>query len=282
MGLFGFGKKKQKKEAEAIAEETLEDAKQDVNETEENDDFDNTTEESYEYPTEAVAEYEGRGEKYGPWDIEDAHVPDYDRYLSLGAYYLPFMQGMQLRVKVNRETRQVSGTIVTFGNSSLEMEAFAAPKTLGLWDDVRTDLLDANEKAQAVDGVFGKEVMLPVTVASGKSVMTRIAGVDGPRWMMRAIFSGTAATDPESLDAKSLNKFLSLVVVERGEEPLAPRDLLPMHPPLTPAERHAAAEGDEESNDLPSLDRPDKPTDSDHETQTKTTLSRGPMFSELR
>ncbi len=40
---------------------------------------------------------------------------------------------------------------------------------------------------------------------------------------------------------QALNKFFSNIVVERGEEPLAPRDLIPMHPPVTPAERKAAA-----------------------------------------
>ncbi|EFA23820.1 DUF3710 domain-containing protein [Bifidobacterium gallicum] len=282
MGLFGFGKKKRAKEAEEIAQETAEEAKAAVEDNADEQEFDNTTEASYDYPTEAVSEYEGRGEKYGPWDIEDDHVPDYDSYLSFGSYYLPFMQGIQLRVKVNRNTHNVSGSTVTFKKSSIEMEAFAAPKTMGLWDDVRADLLEANPDAKEVEGVFGMEVMLPVKVSSGKTVMTRIVGVDGPRWMMRAIFSGTAATDPDSLEAHALNKFFSLVVVDRGEEPLAPRDLLPMHPPLTPAERRAAANGDGDAENTPSIDRPDEPTDSDHEVEVKTTLSRGPMFSELR
>ena len=30
-----------------------------------------------------------------------------------------------------------------------------------------------------------------------KVVNTRIVGVDGPRWMLRGIFSGKAATDPD-------------------------------------------------------------------------------------
>ena len=167
-------------------------------------------------------------------------MPDYDDYLDLGAYYLPFLRGIQLRIKANRATQQVLGSTITFGSSSLEIEAFAAPKTLGLWDDVRGDLLEANKAASEVDGVFGTELKLPVNVKGGKTVNTRIVGVDGPRWMLRGIFSGKAAIDPDSPETEALNKFFADIVVERGEEPLAPRDLIPMHPPVAPAERKAA------------------------------------------
>jgi hypothetical protein len=61
-----------------------------------------------------------------------------------------------------------------------------------------------------------------------------------------------------------------------------------MHPPVAPAERKAAkehAEGDEaedeeNSNEIPK--RPKGPFDSDQQTEVKTTLARGPMFSEVR
>lgn len=70
--------------------------------------------------------------------------------------------------------------------------------------------------------------------------------------------------------------------MDRGEEPLAPRDLIPMAPPLTPNERRErdAAQQDGEGAQLPG--KPEGPFNSDQETETKTTLSRGPMFSELR
>ena len=275
MGLFGFGKKKHRDED--VADQTAETAE--------------TAAEGAEasaepaYPTEAVAAYEGRGEEYGPWDVNDEDVPDYDDYLDLGAYYLPFLMGIQLRVKASRATQQVLGTTITYGSSSLEIEAFAAPKTLGLWDDVRADLLKANANAREESGVFGTEVKLPVSIKGGKTVNTRIVGVDGPRWMLRGIFSGKAATDAADQETVALNKFFADIVVERGEEPLAPRDLIPMHPPGAPAERKAAkaaaeAEGKEHLKDIP--DKPTGPFDSDQQTEVKTTLSRGPMFSEVR
>ena len=276
MGLFGFGKKKhQSKEAlEAAAGENEEavDAAENVDEAQE----------VVALP-EPSAEYEGRGDEHGPWDVEDENVPDYDEYLDMGSYYLPFLKGIELRVKANRATQQVLGTTITYGSSSVEIEAFAAPKTLGLWDDVRADLIEANKDAKEVEGVFGTELALPVTVKGGRKVLTRIVGVDGPRWMLRGIFSGKAATDPEGEETKALNQFFADIVVERGDNPLAPRDLIPMHPPVAPAERKAAkaaAEETEQKTEIPG--KPKGPFDSDQQVEVKTTLSRGPMFSEVR
>lgn len=276
MGLFGFGKKKHQSEEalEATAEENEEavDAAENVDEAQE----------VVALP-ESSAEYEGRGDERGPWDVEDENVPDYDEYLDMGSYYLPFLKGIELRVKANRATQQVLGTTITYGSSSVEIEAFAAPKTLGLWDDVRADLIEANKDAKEVEGVFGTELALPVTVKGGRKVLTRIVGVDGPRWMLRGIFSGKAATDPEGEEAKALNQFFTDIVVERGDNPLAPRDLIPMHPPVAPAERKAAkaaAEEAEQKTEIPG--KPKGPFDSDQQVEVKTTLSRGPMFSEVR
>ena len=276
MGLFGFGKKKHQ------SEEALEAA---AGENEEAVDAAENVDEAQEVVAlpESSAEYEGRGDERGPWDVEDENVPDYDEYLDMGSYYLPFLKGIELRVKANRATQQVLGTTITYGSSSVEIEAFAAPKTLGLWDDVRADLIEANKDAKEVEGVFGTELALPVTVKGGRKVLTRIVGVDGPRWMLRGIFSGKAATDPEGEEAKALNQFFADIVVERGDNPLAPRDLIPMHPPVAPAERKAAkaaAEETEQKTEIPG--KPKGPFDSDQQVEVKTTLSRGPMFSEVR
>ncbi|MBW3077816.1 DUF3710 domain-containing protein [Bifidobacterium simiiventris] len=286
MGLFGFGKKKHQDEdaAEREAEKAADEAK---------DETENTADEAAaqtaeeHYPTEIVSAYEGRGEEYGPWDVNDEDVIDYDMHLDLGAYYLPYLQGLSLRLKASRADQQILGSTISYGTSSLEIEAFAAPKSAGLWDDVRADLIAANKGATEQPGVFGTEIKLPVQLKGGKVLVTRIVGVDGPRWMLRGIFSGTAATDPNADETIALNKFFVDVVVDRGEEPLAPRDLIPMHPPVAPAERKAAAaaaagetEGKEHLKDIPN--RPDGPFDTDQQVEVKTTLSRGPMFSEVR
>ena len=285
MGLFGFGKKKKNREAEAIASQTEDMAKEDAqldDESQQGDDAAAGERMTGQIPEETSMTYEGRGEEYGPWDIDEDNAPDFDEYMSLGAFYIPFVRGIQLRIKASRADNTLLGATVTIGRSSLELEAFAAPKTLGLWDDVREDLLEGNANAKEVPGIFGAEIELPVKLDNGKVHTTRIVGVDGPRWMLRGIFSGPAAEDPKSPEAEIPNRFFSDIVVDRGEEPLAPRDLIPMAPPLTPNERRErdAAQQDGEGAQLPG--KPEGPFNSDQETETKTTLSRGPMFSELR
>lgn len=285
MGLFGFGKKKKNREAEAIASQTEDMAKEDAqldDESQHGDDAAAGERMTGQIPEETSMTYEGRGEEYGPWDIDEDNAPDFDEYMSLGAFYIPFVRGIQLRIKASRADNTLLGATVTIGRSSLELEAFAAPKTLGLWDDVREDLIEGNANAKEVPGIFGAEIELPVKLDNGKVHTTRIVGVDGPRWMLRGIFSGPAAEDPKSPEAEILNRFFSDIVVDRGEEPLAPRDLIPMAPPLTPNERRErdAAQQDGKGAQLPG--KPEGPFNSDQETETKTTLSRGPMFSELR
>lgn len=230
--------------------------------------------------------------KTGPWDFNDDNAPDFSDYLDFGSIYIPYFQGIELRVKKQRETGQVLGMTVTYGSSSVEVEAFAAPKTTGIWQDVCKDLLDGNIQACTAQGEFGTELLLPVKVG-GKSITTRIVGVDGPRWMLRGVFSGPAATElaENNNEAKQLDEWFKGIVVNRGEEPLVPRDLIPMHDPLTREEKEAASrignnQNEEdgvsqgEENDI--LQKEDKPLGYDQQVEVKTTLTRGPMFSEVR
>ncbi|WEV73510.1 DUF3710 domain-containing protein [Bifidobacterium sp. ESL0798] len=287
MGLFGFGKKK-RHEDEAETQDEAVDAENTKAENAEagSDEDEADASEDHKVPEEASEAYPDRGTLYGPWDIDEQEAPNYDEYLDMGAYYLPFMQGIELRVKASRASGQVLGCTISYKTSSLEIEALAAPKTLSLWDGVSEDLLAANPQASKEPGIFGTEIKLPVTVKGGKKLITRIVGVDGPRWMLRGIFSGRAATHPESPETKALNQFFSDIVVDRGEEPLAPRDLIPMHAPVSPEERRkadeAAAEADKDGKDHKIPKRINGPFVADQQTEVQTTISRGPMFSELR
>lgn len=239
--------------------------------------------------------YLGRGNLRGPWDIADEKVPDLSAYIDFGAIRIPYLQGMELRVKKQRESGQVLGVTVTYKSSSVEVEAFAAPKTEGIWSEVRADLLKGNSNAREVNGVFGKELILPVKVED-KTVDTRIVGVDGTRWMLRGVFSGVAAADSAgntsagnaAADAKKasdetvlLNKWFSDIVVDRGGEPLAPRDMIPMHDVSVPRDS-GDGNGDGDGNSGEISGRPKGPLGADQQVEVKTTLTRGPMFSEVR
>ena len=281
MGLFGFGRKRAKQRAEEDLEDQKDESKE-LDKSEGAEKSDQTSQTSQEDRNETAAEQdEAEQSGKGPWDSTDPEAPDTDEYLDIGALMLPFLKGSELRLKANSQTGDVLGATITYKSSSLELEPFAAPKSLGLWDEVRADLLKANPSCEEVDGVFGKELTLPVKV-KGKNLLTRVVGIDGPRWMLRGIFSGPAAKGGKEKDV--LDGYLADLVVVRGDEPLAPRDLVPMHAPITPNQRRGEAEDskstDDEEAQIP--DKPKGPFNSDQQTEVKTTLSRGPMFSEVR
>ena len=281
MGLFGFGRKRAKQRAEEDLEDQKDQSKE-LDKSEGAEKSDQTSQTSQEDRDETAAEQdEAEQSGKGPWDSTDPEAPDTDEYLDIGALMLPFLKGSELRLKANSQTGDVLGATITYKSSSLELEPFAAPKSLGLWDEVRADLLKANPSCKEVDGVFGKELTLPVKV-KGKNLLTRVVGIDGPSWMLRGIFSGPAAKGGKEKDV--LDGYLADLVVVRGDEPLAPRDLVPMHAPITPNQRRGEAEDvkskDDQSAQIPG--KPEGPFDSDQQTEVKTTLSRGPMFSEVR
>ena len=109
------------------------------------------------------------------------------------------------------------------------------------------------------------------------------------------------------LEQKALNKWFASIVVDRGEEPMAPRDFIPMHEPTIAknsdenedasgvSEANAGAESskadssadssadsNEDNSAESALKRDNRPLGYDQQVEVKTTLTRGPMFSEVR
>jgi hypothetical protein len=185
----------------------------------------------------------------GPWDAADA-PDDGQLRIDLGALRLPALAGMELRVDVNAQ-QQVVGASLRYGDSLLQLSVFAAPRAAGLWDDVRAELARgaAAQGAQLteVDGPFGRElagtVVLPTAPQPGETAPTmvrrpaRFLGVDGPRWFLRGMISGPAATGPEA--GLPLEQAFRGVVVVRGTGPMAVREPLPLTLPAQAAEQVA-------------------------------------------
>ena len=278
MGLFGFGRK-HKDEDKSAEDEKKEDK---VESTDAASDEDHADTEDASERADADAAEDAESESVddgddafdGPWDIDDPDVPDFSKYLDVGSMRLPYVQGIQqLRLKISPDKKFITGAIITAGQASLEMEAFAAPKSSGLWNDIRAELIEAHPDAKETDGEFGTELLLPVPIPGGRHIVTRVVGVDGPRWMLRGIFTGNAVKDGTH-EAEVLVKLFKGTIVERGAEPLAPRDLIPMHPPVQ------AKAVPEELKHLP--DKQDGPLTYTQETKTQNVMQRGPMFTEMR
>lgn len=185
------------------------------------------------------------GRPSGPWDSEDAPEDDRPR-LDLGAIQIPVPEGMEVRVDV-QDNVVVAATVVS-NNSALQVHAFAAPRSAGIWTDVRREIAESlrgsGGQADEIDGPFGPELRARIpSEAPGQSTTlqpARFVGVDGPRWFVRGLLTGAAATDP--VQAKRLEQVFRDTVVVRGGEAMAPRDLLPLRLPKEAVEHQPPEE----------------------------------------
>ena len=187
----------------------------------------------------------------GPFDVSEVDGPG-DR-LDLGSLWVLGIEGMELRLEVDQEQDAVVAATAVLGESAVQLQAFAAPKSGGQWAEIRDEIAQTVVRgkgtAQVKQGPLGAELWanMPSAGPGGKPSFSpaRFTGVDGPRWFLRAVFSGKAATDESA--AAPLVDFVRQTVVVRGDTPMAPRELLPLAVPN--AEEPAAGDDDEPSLD---------------------------------
>jgi Protein of unknown function (DUF3710) len=205
------------------------------------------------------AEYEaGAGQvtqESGPWDGAGSFPPR--ERMDFGSLLVPAYEGIRVEVEMAEGT----GVCVTVlrGDSALQLMAFAAPKTSGLWDEVRqefaAEVAKSGGDSQEAQGPFGVELHARVHPAGEGTRHAplepiRFMGVDGPRWFLRGMIRGPAARRPEL--ARPLEDLFAEVVVVRGDHPAPPGDLLEIR--LPEDMRQALAEQFEQqatSQDLP-------------------------------
>jgi hypothetical protein len=181
----------------------------------------------------------------GPWDVADA--PERER-LDLGALQIAVPSDVELRLELSPEGQVMAATIV-HGESTAQLNVFAAPRSEGIWAEVRQEIAEAlngsGGRASEGQGAFGTELraVVPQEVP-GQGVVhapARFVGVDGPRWFLRALLTGPAAT--EDAAARPLFDAMRDVVVVRGEDPMPAREPLPLTLPPE-AQQAAPQEGE--------------------------------------
>lgn len=200
----------------------------------------------------------------GPWDAADAPADGLVR-VDLGALLVPVTERLELRVDVDQSSQQVVSVTLATPSSAMQVLAFAAPRTSGIWAEVRAEigasLRGGGGSAEEVEGPYGVELRAQVpTDVAGKFAPARFLGVDGPRWFLRAMIQGTAAVDPAA-DPVLLAGFGQICVV-RGDAAMAVRDALPLRlpkdePPPPSAESHQdGVQGGDQQQDTTSLGVP--------------------------
>lgn len=171
----------------------------------------------------------------GPFDVSEK--ADSGNYIDLGALRIAAAEGLQLRLEVEEKTKRVIAVTLELKGSNLQLQAFAAPRSEGIWTDIRKQIgVSVGSQGGGVqerEGVFGPELLakLPAQTPDGTSGfrIARFVGVDGPRWFLRGVFGGAAAMSAEA--AAPMEELFRNIVVVRGEHPLPPRELLPLRLP---------------------------------------------------
>jgi hypothetical protein len=196
---------------------------------------------------EAAASPGDPGVSGGPWDASEAY-PERER-ADFGSLLVPIVPTQQ--IELTTDGQRFIWITVKNGGSELRVHAFAAPRSGGLWEDVRQEIVaelgSADSAAQETGGPFGPEIFAHVPVEPGTpgagTRPVRFIGVDGPRWLLRGLIIGPAADGQEP--AEPLEEILSDIVVVRGDHPMPPRDMLELRLPpevQQALEQQAAAE----------------------------------------
>jgi Protein of unknown function (DUF3710) len=169
----------------------------------------------------------------GPYDAADSY-PEVQR-VDLGSLLVPVTP--EYEVQLVFAEQQGAWVVVRHAGSELQLQAFAAPKHEGIWDDVRTEIIDeiagAGGQSEEREGPFGTELLARVPAQPGQPAAglmpVRFVGIDGPRWFLRGLFQGQATANPAA--AAPLEALIREVVVVRGDHPMPPRDLLELRLP---------------------------------------------------
>ncbi|MDR2984039.1 MAG: DUF3710 domain-containing protein [Nocardiopsaceae bacterium] len=211
----------------------------------------------------------------GPWDVADEY-PDSER-VDCGSLLVPVREGFDVQINVAEE--QGAWVAIVNGDSGMQLQAFAAPRTGGLWDEVRheiaANIADSGGSCQEIEGPAGTELRAQVPVGEedaqrqpgqnqpGQNQPVRFLGYDGPRWFLRGVVSGPAATEPQM--GAPFDELFADVVVVRGDYPAPPREQLEIR---LPEEARQALE-EQFAQEHPGWDLPDP-------------FTRGPEITETR
>ena len=171
----------------------------------------------------------------GPFDRSE--VTSLEGLLDFDSIAIIPQPGMELRLDVDDAGQEITGLTAVIEGAACQLQAFAAPKSRGVWDDIRDEIADnllaGGGTAEEKLGPLGIELhtRMPTRGADGRTTYApaRFVGIDGPRWFLRVVLSGNAAIDEAMGD--HLLQFVRHSVVTRGGEPRAPREMLPLQIP---------------------------------------------------
>jgi len=168
---------------------------------------------------------------HGPYDSMDISAPS--ELANFGSISFVPNGLVTVRAEVEDGTGRVLAISFDYEQSTLQVQAFASPKGENIWHEVLLDI-QANLTSQGGNvnqqtGPFGSELFVEIKVSKTQKKTMRMFGFSGDRWLLRGTISGP------TMDQMAVRLFLEDIfrgiVVNRGETPLPPRELLPLEIP---------------------------------------------------
>lgn len=181
----------------------------------------------------------------GPWDVAELPAGDAVERLDLGSLLITPTAGIDVQAQADQESGTVTQLTLNRPDSMVQVQPYAAPRSGGLWDEVRGQIASSINSSggliEVVDGPFGPELKAQVVPSDGSAGLqpARFCGIDGPRWFLRAVFLGMAARPGEAADA--LEAMVRSLVVVRGSEAMPVGAPIPIRLPRVPEAIEAAA-----------------------------------------
>lgn len=172
----------------------------------------------------------------GPYDIADLPEDGVKR-VDLGGLVVAPSKGKDLRVQVDQKSGNVRAVLLAGEDGAVELRAYAAPRHGDLWEEIRpqiaADVAQKGGECSEREGRFGTELVyeLQVRTAEGRTgtQTSRVIGVNGPRWLLRATLIGTPAKQPE--DAGDWEDAITKIAVRRGDHAMPVGEQLPLELP---------------------------------------------------
>jgi Protein of unknown function (DUF3710) len=185
------------------------------------------------------AEYDTDGYG-GPYDEHEAPDDDMAR-LDLCSVRLPLPADAQVQVEMDPDGPLRAVHVLT-PNARFTIGAYAAPRSGSLWPEISRELAEQlhgdGARVRRENGEWGTEL-----VAFVNDVLLRFVGVDGPRWMLRAVSAGPKETSAKA--AEELRDIVRDTIVVRGDQPMPVRTPLPLELPGEIAEHIEQAKAGE-------------------------------------
>lgn len=174
----------------------------------------------------------------GPFDAGSVNIQDFDfsdfskGVLDLGSIQVPLPQNSEVQVEMGEQGPRMLHVVTQFGR--ITPVAFAAPTSAGQWREATKEIAEGMRRDGLIvhveKGPWGREV-----VGEANDRKIRIAGVDGPRWMLRmTMISPSDRAD----DMRDLGReVIARTFVNRGDAPILAGSPLPVALPKQLAEQ---------------------------------------------